>query len=582
MMTDDSALLRAYANSRSEEAFQDLVKRHLPLVYSVAMRKVGGDAHLAEDVAQTVFTDLARKASKLCGHPALTGWLFTSAHYAAAKAVRTEARRRRREQEAHLMETTCRDEAPEPNWERLRPLLDDLINGLRQKDREAVLLRFVEGQGYSEIGLLLGMTADGARSRVDRSLEKLKSELARRGVKSSASLLASVLTGHTAAALPAGLAVKIAAGAVVGAASGGGFLAVLQLSGGYKATLAGAGSVAAGLAILLFAMPAPKAPAGGASSPTRIQRLRQGLAELRWSPPAAAVATSPATDRSGTKPPPIAVRPENTKTRPPIVVAPRPVAPGPSKIEIKFSRSNDQIIDEAMELLVAAFEQRNPAFDISFKSGTTTMGVWMLSAGFADLALATRGVAGVDAELLKKKNTHVADTLLGYEACAVIVNQSNPLAQLTPVQLHDVFCGLVANWRDVGGLPGQIALFVAKPESTQRRDFERSMLSYGKCGPQATPLNNDLEICQRVATDPRAIGHVGLSVIGHRGTKLLQIGSIPLTAETLKNKSYPYLRPVILRTLAQPRPEIVLFVDFCKSPEARSLLEKRGFVTVAP
>jgi RNA polymerase sigma factor (sigma-70 family) len=582
MMTDDSALLRAYANSRSEEAFQDLVKRHLPLVYSVAVRKVGGDAHLAEDVAQTVFTDLARKASRLCGHPALTGWLFTSTHYAAAKAVRTEARRRRREQEAHLMETTCRDEAPEPNWERLRPLLDDLINGLRQKDREAVLLRFVEGQGYSEIGLLLGMTADGARSRVDRSLEKLKSELARRGVKSSASLLAGVLAGHTAAALPAGLGLKIATGALVGAASGGGFLAVFQLSSGYKATLAGAGSVAAGLAILLFAMPTPTAPAGGASSSARIQRLRQGLAELRWSPPAAAVAT-PATDRPATKPPPTTVRPADTKMRTSIVVAPRAAAPGPSKIEIKFSRSNDQAIDEAVELLVTAFEQRNPAFDISFKWGSTSTGVLILSTGFADVVLATRGVAGGDAEFLKKENIHIADTLLGYEACAVIVNQSNPLAQLTPVQLRDVFCGLVTNWRDVGGLSGgQIALFVAKPESTQRRDFERSMLSYGKCGTEAIPLNNDLEICQRVAADPRAVGHVGLSVIGHRGTKLLQIGSIPLTAETLKNKSYPYLRPVILRTLAHPRPEIVPFVNFCKSPEARSLLEKRGFVTVAP
>ena len=97
-MTPDSELLGRYAQTRSEDAFAELVRRHVNLVYSAALRQVNGDAHLAQDVAQTVFTDLARKAGSLARRESLTGWLYTSAHFAASKIVRTENRRRDREE----------------------------------------------------------------------------------------------------------------------------------------------------------------------------------------------------------------------------------------------------------------------------------------------------------------------------------------------------------------------------------------------------------------------------------------------------------------------------------------------------
>ncbi|MGA2281423.1 MAG: hypothetical protein ABSG80_14100 [Verrucomicrobiota bacterium] len=91
-LTPDSELLRRYAGTHSEEAFAELVRR-----------QVNGDAHLAQDVAQAVFTDLARKVASLARHAVLTGWLYTSAHFAAAKIARTENRHQAREQEVHTM-----------------------------------------------------------------------------------------------------------------------------------------------------------------------------------------------------------------------------------------------------------------------------------------------------------------------------------------------------------------------------------------------------------------------------------------------------------------------------------------------
>src|SRR2546423_15188089 len=103
-MIDDATLLRRYAATRAGDDFAELVRRHLNLVYSAALRQVNGDAHLAQDVTQLVFADLARKAATVANHRVLAGWLFTSTRFAAAKAVRGEQRRQAREAEAHLLQ----------------------------------------------------------------------------------------------------------------------------------------------------------------------------------------------------------------------------------------------------------------------------------------------------------------------------------------------------------------------------------------------------------------------------------------------------------------------------------------------
>jgi len=125
-MAEDSELLRQYALERSQAAFAALVDRYLNLVYSVALRKSGGNSHRAEEIAQMVFVRLAERAGTLTNYTVLSGWLYTVAHNLAATAARDDFRRRWRETAAQLQQELMND-APSPDWTELRPILDDAI-----------------------------------------------------------------------------------------------------------------------------------------------------------------------------------------------------------------------------------------------------------------------------------------------------------------------------------------------------------------------------------------------------------------------------------------------------------------------
>src|ERR1017187_3099091 len=100
MMTDSQKLLAEYATSGSEAAFRDLFTRYLNLVYSTAIRLVDGDTHLAEDVTQSVFIDLARTAQSLPKGVMVGGWLHRHTCYVSSKTLRGERRRQLRERQA--------------------------------------------------------------------------------------------------------------------------------------------------------------------------------------------------------------------------------------------------------------------------------------------------------------------------------------------------------------------------------------------------------------------------------------------------------------------------------------------------
>ena len=193
----DADLLRRYAASCDEEAFRKLVERFGGMVLAAAARQVENPV-LAEEVMQTVFTQVARKAAALAGHGSLVAWLHRATRLESLKARRTEQRRRERETNAFYMNVP--DPVAGPDWEALCPLLDEALDDLRGPEREALLLRYFQGNSYREVGHALDIHEDAAKMRVTRALEKLRARLAKRGIRSTTAALAVVLSGQAHAA----------------------------------------------------------------------------------------------------------------------------------------------------------------------------------------------------------------------------------------------------------------------------------------------------------------------------------------------------------------------------------------------
>ena len=159
--TDDMTLVRDFATHHSEAAFEALVARHVNVVYSAAVRHVR-DPHLAQEVTQTVFILLARKAATLRQETFLTGWLFNTTRYAALRERRALARRQHWETEAH-METPPAETPEESAWPQIAPLLDEALAKLGETDRRALLLRYFEGRTLAQVGAALALYEDSAR-----------------------------------------------------------------------------------------------------------------------------------------------------------------------------------------------------------------------------------------------------------------------------------------------------------------------------------------------------------------------------------------------------------------------------------
>jgi RNA polymerase sigma factor (sigma-70 family) len=221
-MTDDMELVREYARHNSEEAFAALVSRHVNLVYSVALRQVR-DLYLAEEITQSVFIILARKADSLGDKTILSGWLCRTARYASANALTIQRRRQRREQEAH-MQSILNDDADEPaeTWNQIAPLLDGAMEKLGQKDHDALVLRFFEGKSFQEIGTAFGASENAAKKRVNYALEKLRRFFSKHGFSATAAIIAAAISTNSVQAAPVALAKSVTAGAIAKSAVAGG------------------------------------------------------------------------------------------------------------------------------------------------------------------------------------------------------------------------------------------------------------------------------------------------------------------------------------------------------------------------
>jgi RNA polymerase sigma factor (sigma-70 family) len=245
MTVTDGELIHRYCVG-SQDAFRELVRRHLNLVFSAARRQMRSSA-LAEEVTQSVFIKLARDAGRIDSRTPLPAWLHTVTRHTAINTARTESRRQKREQisvEISTMSSSTSD------WSHVEPLLDEAVADLPATDRCAIILRFFDDKTLREVGETLGLSEEAARKRVSRALEQLRSLLLKRGVAVSSSALAADLTTHAIQVAPVGLSVAVLSGVAMPAAGvAHAVVSTLAMTTMQKSLLVAIGVIAVGVGL---------------------------------------------------------------------------------------------------------------------------------------------------------------------------------------------------------------------------------------------------------------------------------------------------------------------------------------------
>ncbi len=266
-MDEPEIHLLRYREHGEDRHFARFVTERTDLVWSVALRKLGGCRALAEEVVQTVFADVVGRLHSLDLSKPLTAWLVRHTQLKAAELARKERRRSRREERyGEDWRAEAEDKAPADSGTEAARLLDQLLLTMSAQDRQAVLLRYYEKRPLEEVADCMGSTPEAVRKRISRALDAVRLKLGKLGITSSTALLSTTLVGCTVQAAPAGTAASAAGYGLAHGASAAGWLQdfFTTIRHGFRvshvaAALAGGAAVAA--TVPLWHQPAPPAPA---------------------------------------------------------------------------------------------------------------------------------------------------------------------------------------------------------------------------------------------------------------------------------------------------------------------------------
>lgn len=199
----DGALLERYVAGREEAAFAALMERHGPMVLGVC-RRVLRNSPDADDAFQATFLVLLRKAGSISKRESAGSWLYGVAYRIALRArVAVERHQAQQRQVEEMANKTARDSLSDPD---LRPILDEELQQIPEKYRQAVILCYLEGRTTEEAARQLGCPFGTVSSRLARARDMLRTRLIRRGLTIASGAVAALVTQNAApAAVPPAL-----------------------------------------------------------------------------------------------------------------------------------------------------------------------------------------------------------------------------------------------------------------------------------------------------------------------------------------------------------------------------------------
>lgn len=261
-----------------------------------------------------------------------------------------------------------------------------------------------------------------------------------------------------------------------------------------------------------------------------------------------------------------------------LAAASAPTARAADELKGKLTLTGSSTVAPLMAEIGKRFESLHPNVRIDVQTGGSSRGIADARSGLADIGMASRA---------RKPEEHdLRAFTVALDGICLIVHADNPVQQLTDEQVVAIFTGAIRNWKQVGGKPARITV-VNKAEGRSTLEL---FLAYFKL--KNTDIRADVIIgdnaqgIKTVAGNPDAIGYVSIGSAEYEaahGTpiKLLPMGGVAPTSETILNGRFPLTRPLNLITMAEPRGLAKAFIDYALSPDVRDLIAEQNFVAIA-
>lgn len=229
-------------------------------------------------------------------------------------------------------------------------------------------------------------------------------------------------------------------------------------------------------------------------------------------------------------------------------------------------------------LLAQAFAEQEPGVRVEVVGGGSTAGIAELIAGRAELCAASRPLTPKEAhELFRRQSRLGVAVQVARDGLAVFVHQSNPVQGLSKLQLKGIFTGRIRRWEKVGGVEGDIRIFIRPPSSGTHGFFRTTVLDGEEYASFARAVETTEELVKLIGTDIGAIGYGGMA---YRcgGVRAIAVDGVAPTPEAVRVGAYPLSRYLFLITAGPPEGAVKRFVDFALSPQGQAVVAAAGYV----
>lgn len=234
--------------------------------------------------------------------------------------------------------------------------------------------------------------------------------------------------------------------------------------------------------------------------------------------------------------------------------------------------------------LAEEYRKLYPNSVISVTGGGSGVGIAALEEGNTDIAMSSRLIKPEETERLRLSNKKPLETIIAYDALAVVVNPKNPVSKLTREQLEEIFRGKITNWDMVGGKKQKIIVYTRESSSGTYDFFLQKVLKRRNFSPAALSMPATGTIQESIRQTPGAIGYVGISYIDHLKPIAVSFDNgkkyyLP-TKENADAGKYPIVRPLYYYYLPKDAAKIKPFLDFIHSPEGQKITEEMGYLPI--